>query len=204
MRFIAVLICRSSVLINFVNMVAQRKRGGGRWSGGRRVLPRAYYARAPGVGLLGWSKGSGDDTRVASTAVRQGTLKFVQFEGRGPPVSFGHFPPRSWAGATHQTPAHSGRLRGNDGLFTLTLTLSHRGRGDVAPGTGPLGYRRSRAATSGMGVWRRWLRLVGCLGVCGVRGARYRGRCRFRRRWLSLRLRIGRASLWTRTRWARP
>ena len=95
-------------------------------------------------------------------------------------------------------------VRGNDGLFTLTLTLSHLGRGDVAPGTGPLGYRRSRAATSGMGVWLRWLRLVGCWGVCAVHGARYRGRCRFRRRWLSLRLRIGRASLWTRTRWARP
>ena len=25
--------------------------------------------------------------------------------------------------------------------LTLTLTLSHRGRGDVAPGTGPLGSR---------------------------------------------------------------
>ena len=48
-------------------------------------------------------------------------------------------------------------VRGNDGgsghpllslrwpplgaLFTLTLALSHRGRGDVSPGTGPLGSR---------------------------------------------------------------
>ena len=29
---------------------------------------------------------------------------------------------------------------GNGGLFTLTLTLSHRGRGDV-PGSAPLGPR---------------------------------------------------------------
>ena len=36
-----------------------KEKGGGRWSGGRPVLPRAYYARAPGVGLLGWSKGAG-------------------------------------------------------------------------------------------------------------------------------------------------
>ena len=36
-----------------------KEKGGGRWSGGRRVMPRAYYARAPGVGLLGWSKGAG-------------------------------------------------------------------------------------------------------------------------------------------------
>ena len=43
---------------------------------------------------------------------------------------------------------NDGRERGNDGgcagllsCFTLTLTLSHRGRGDVAPGTGPLGSR---------------------------------------------------------------
>ena len=37
-----------------------KEKGGGSWSGGRRVLLRAYYARAPGVGLLGWSKGSGE------------------------------------------------------------------------------------------------------------------------------------------------
>ena len=64
-----------------------KEKGGGRWSGGRSVLPRAYYARAPGVGLLGWSK-------------------------RG------------------------GGVRGFVGLFTLTLALSHRGRGDGSPARG--------------------------------------------------------------------
>ena len=53
-------------LIGFVCSNQRREHGrskakeGGRWSGGRRVMPRAYYARAAGVGLLGWSKGSGE------------------------------------------------------------------------------------------------------------------------------------------------
>ena len=106
-------------------------------------------------------------------------------------------PSRERGCCARQVPAcegMTGECAGLSSCFTLTLTLSHRGRGDVAPGTGPLGsrlrgndagvrgrgdvapgtaplgYRRLTAATSGMGVWRRWLRRVGCLAVCAVRG----------------------------------
>ena len=74
------------------------------------------------------------------------------------------------AGMTGECEGMTGGSAGLSSCFTLTLTLSHRGRGDVTPGTAPLGYRRLTAATSGMGVWRRWLRLVGCLAVCARRG----------------------------------
>ena len=80
-----------------------KEKGGGRWSGGRPVLPRAYYARAPGVGLLGWSKGAGDDKGRVYDVVKGGSRSA---KGRAPFV-LRTFPPcfvRSWAGANIKTP----------------------------------------------------------------------------------------------------
>ena len=113
------------------------------------------------------------------------------------------------AGMTGGSAGMTGECEGLSSCFTLTLTLSHRGRGDVAPGTAPLGSRLrgndgrvrgfvelfhlhpnplpsrergccTRHCPSGLpptygchlrtGRLRRWLRRVGCLAVCAVRG----------------------------------
>ena len=156
-----------------------KEKGGGRWSGaGPSCLGRTTLAPRASVSWAG-RKGRG------SARVCRAVHPHPRFK---PGAGSNPLPSRERGCCARQVPACAGLPGGCAGMtwgcaglpscFTLTpgsspgqaLTLSHRGRGDVAPGTAPLGYRGPTAATLGLGVWRRWLRRVGCLAVCARRG----------------------------------